>query len=79
MAKENNLKWQKKRNARLRFYAKSVKVTRKELAKAGLEMSYNKARKFTSQIVYSRFKDIPPRRLRRPKSARLPKKPSRVD
>lgn len=64
MAKENNLKWQKKRNARLRFYAKSVKVTRKELAKAGLEMSYNKARKFTSQFVYSRFKDIPPSKVK---------------
>ena len=67
MAKKKNPqlpKWQKKRNSRLRFYNKTVKITRKELSKAGVELSYNKARKFTSNFIYNRFKGLPTSKIK---------------
>jgi len=67
MAKSKLVKkqrWQKQRDARIRFYAKAVKITRKELKKAGVEISYNSARKFTSQYVYVRFKGLPTSKIK---------------
>lgn len=57
-------KWQKKRNTRLKFYNKTVKITRDELKKKGLDISYNNARKFTSNFVYSKFKGFPPSKVK---------------
>jgi hypothetical protein len=57
MAKKQLLKWQKKRNSRLRFYSKVVKATRKEILAAGLDLPYKDARKFTSEFVYPIFKN----------------------
>lgn len=57
-------KWQKQRDARIRFYARAVKITRKELKKAGIDMSYNAARKFTSAYVYQRFKGLPTSKIK---------------
>ena len=60
MAKKQPIpKWQKKRNARLKFYAKVVRATRKELAAEGIEMPYKEARKFASEYVYSQYKGKP--------------------
>lgn len=60
MAKKQSIpKWQKKRNARLKFYAKVVRATRKELAAEGIDMPYKEARKFASDFVYSQYKGKP--------------------
>jgi hypothetical protein len=57
-------KWKKQRNTRLKFYNKTVKITRKELAKAGLDLNYNAARKFTSQFVFSKYKGLPTSKIK---------------
>lgn len=49
-------KWQRKRNARLRLYARVVRATRKELAAAGVTTDYKTARAFTSEFIYGEYR-----------------------
>ena len=51
------LDWQKKRNQRVKLYAKVVRAVRKELKAQGQDVDYNEARKFASANVYPKFKD----------------------
>jgi hypothetical protein len=50
------LDWQKKRNQRIKLYAKVVKAVRKELKAQGQDVSYDEARKFATDNVYPKFK-----------------------
>ena len=51
------LDWQKKRNQRVKLYAKVVRAVRKELKAQGQDVDYSEARKFASANVYPKFKD----------------------
>jgi hypothetical protein len=64
MANKKLQKWERKRNAKLRLYAKVVKATRKELAASGIDYKYNEARKFTSEFIYGQFKNQPPSKVK---------------
>ena len=53
---KKQLDWQKKRNQRVKLYAKVVKAVRKEFKSQKQEISYDEARKYASDKVYPAFK-----------------------
>lgn len=53
---KKQLDWQKKRNQRVKLYAKVVRAVRKEFKAQKQEISYEDARKYASEKVYPAFK-----------------------
>lgn len=56
---KKQLDWQKKRNQRVKLYAKVVKAVRKEFKAQKQEITYDEARKYASEKVYPSFKGQP--------------------
>jgi len=53
------LDWQKKRNQRVKLYAKVVRAVRKEFKSKKTELTYEEAREYASKNVYPKFKGQP--------------------
>jgi hypothetical protein len=53
------LDWQKKRNQRVKLYAKVVRAVRKEFKSQKIELTYEEAREYASKNVYPKFKGQP--------------------
>jgi hypothetical protein len=53
------LDWQKKRNQRVKLYAKVVRAVRKEFKSQKTELTYEEAREYASKNVYPKFKGQP--------------------
>ena len=56
---KKQLDWQKKRNQRVKLYAKVVRAVRKEFKSQKQELTYAEAREYASKNVYPKFKEQP--------------------